>query len=116
MAEEKPSRAKSSMSGGAKKKSSSSKKSKKPHRIEIRKGHSGGHIVTHHFQPAEDGSMPEPEEHVMPDQASLLQHIAANTDDQAAPQAAAPSPDMAQAGPPAGGPPAGAPPPGPQGM
>jgi hypothetical protein len=48
---------------------------------------------------------------VMPDQASLLQHIAANTDDQAAPQAAPPDPSqqagpaVAAAGPGPGGPP-----------
>ena len=98
MAEEKSSRAKSAMSGGGKKKSSSKKSGKKPHEIRIRKGKSGGHIVTHHFQPdADTGAMPEPEEHVMPDQASLLQHIAQNTDDQAAPQASPPDPSM-QAG------------------
>src|ERR1017187_7031499 len=109
MAEEKHSRAKSAMSGGSKKKSSEKSK-KKPHRIEIRRGHSGGHIVTHHFSPDETGMAPESEEHVMPDQASLLQHIAANTDNQpVAPQG--PPPDAsAAAGPPAGGPPAGGPP------
>lgn len=112
MAEEKASRAKSSMSGGGKKKSSSHSKSKShPHEIRIRKGKSGGHIVTHHELPDESGVATDPEEHVMPDQASLLQHIAANTDDQAAPQAAPPDPSqqagpaVAAAGPGPGGPP-----------
>lgn len=110
---EQHSRAKSAMSGSSKKKPVK-KSGKKPHRIEIRRGHSGGHIVTHHFQPDETGMTPESEDHVMPDQASLLSHIAANTDNQPVPQA--PPPDAAAAaGPPAGvAPPAAAaaPPPG----
>jgi hypothetical protein len=104
------SRAKSAMSGS--RRSGGKKSGKKPHEIRIRKGKSGGHIVTHHYQPDETGTAPEPEEHVMPDQASLLSHIAANTDSQPAPQAT-PAPDAsAQAGPPAGAPPAAAPQPG----
>jgi hypothetical protein len=83
-------RAKSGM-GGSKK--SKHKSGTKPHRIEIRHGKSGGHIVTHHFQPDENGMAQPSEEHVMPDQASLLDHIAQNTDN----QAVAPSPDASAA-------------------
>lgn len=84
------SRAKTAMSGGGKK--SKSKSSGHPHEIRIRKGKSGGHIVTHHHL-SKDGQMPDVDEHVLPDQASLLQHIAANTDAAPAP---APTPDPSQ--------------------
>lgn len=88
--------------GGGK---SKSKKSGHPHEIRIRKGKSGGHIVTHHFQPDETGASPEPEEHVMPTQDALLDHIAQNTDNQAAPmpaQAANPAAGAGGAAPPTG--------------
>jgi NADH dehydrogenase/NADH:ubiquinone oxidoreductase subunit G len=67
--------------GGSKKKSSSKKRH--VHRMEIRHGASGGHIITHHFKPEEDenGAMqtPESEEHVMPASEGnqmLAQHVA----------------------------------------
>src|SRR4051812_30099251 len=98
----KTSRGKSAMGGGHKGKS----KGKKAHRLEIRHGKSGGHVVTHHFPPGDDGQMQDPEEHIMPDKAALLNHIAENTPDdpaqaQAAPAAAAgPMPPQMGAAPP----------------
>lgn len=97
------SRAKAGMGG----KKSSKKSGKHPHEIHIRHGKSGGFIVRHTHKPDPDtGAMPEEEEHVLPDQSSLLQHVADNTDSQPAMQAQ--SPDMSQQG--------GAPPPPAQGM
>jgi hypothetical protein len=72
------SRAKSALSGKGKSKSKSS--GKKPHRLTIRHGKSGGHVVTHHFEPDESGMAQPDEEHVLPDQQSMLQHVADNTD------------------------------------
>jgi hypothetical protein len=107
------SRAKSTM--GSKK--SGKKSGKKPHSMHIKRGKSGGFIVEHHHQ-ADDGDMaPEPEDHVVPDLASLHDHLDQNMGDQE--PAPAPSPDMSQtppAGAGAGGPaaaPAPAPAPGP---
>ena len=85
-----------------------SKGGKKPNHITIRHGKSGGHVVTHHFEPDESGVMPPEEEHVMPDKAALMAHLDQNIPDQPAPQAA--PPDMSQAGPGAGAPPPAAPP------
>lgn len=68
--------------------------------IRTRKGASGGFIHSHHFA---DPSQ-EPEEHVSPDQASMLQHMAANMgggDGSAAPPQ---DPNAAPAGPPAAAP------------
>lgn len=86
--------------GGSKKKSSAAKK-RHVHRMEIRHGASGGHIITHHFKPEEDenGNMqtPESEEHVMPPSEGnqmLAQHVAENM---------APPPGAAPAGPAVGG-------------
>ena len=96
---------------GGKSKKSGKKSGKHPHEIRIRHGKSGGHIVTHHFQPDESGMTPEPEENVLPDKAALLQHISDNVPDQAAPQvepaappatAPAPAPAAAAAAPPPG--------------
>ena len=101
------SRSKAVLGGKGKSKSKGSKHH--PHEIRIRKGKSGGHIVTHHELPDENGMTPDPEEHVMPDQDALLQHIQQNTDNSPAPQAPDPNAAAAQAGPPAAG--AGAPPP-----
>ena len=90
------SRAKATM--GSKK--SGKKSGKKPHSMHIKRGKSGGFIVEHHHQ-ADDGDMtPEPEDHVVPDLASLHDHIDQNMGD----QEPAPSPDMSQATPAAGGP------------
>ena len=107
------SRSKAVLGGKGKSKSKGSK-GHKPHELHIRPGKSGGHIVRHSFKPDPDtGETPEDEEHILPDQASMLQHVAENTDNNPAP---APTPDpaavAAQAGPAAG---AGAPPP-PPGM
>ena len=77
-----------------------SKSGKHPHEIRIRHGKNGGHIVTHHFAADENGATPEPEENVLPDKASLMQHIDQNVPDNPAPSAA--PPEMAQAGPAAG--------------
>ncbi len=96
------SRAKSVLGGHGKSKSKGSK-GHKPHELHIRAGKSGGHIVRHTYKPdADTGEMPEEEEHVLPDQASLLQHVADNTDNNPAPAPTAPD-AQAAAGPPAGG-------------
>ena len=94
---------------GGSHKSKSKKKGGHPHRIEIRHGKSGGHVVTHHFAPDEDGMTPDSEEHVIPDKASLMDHLDQNIPDQAAPQVQ--PPDMSSQTPPApaGGPPAAGP-------
>lgn len=89
---EKHSRAKSAMGGGH-------KSSGHPHSIHARRAHSGGFIATHHHKAGADGSMPEPEEHVLPDMESLQAHMAQNMGDQ--PPAPAPQPPDA-AGAPAG--------------
>lgn len=70
--------------------------------IRTRKGASGGFIHSHHFA---DPSQ-EPEEHVSPDQASMLQHMAANMDggDGSAAPPQDPNAAPAQAGPPAAAP------------
>jgi hypothetical protein len=54
----------------------------KPHELRIRHGNSGGHIVVHSFAPDENGTVPEPEEHVLPNKSALLNHIDQITDDQ----------------------------------
>ncbi len=83
---------------------SKSKSGKKPHHISIRHGKSGGHIVTHHFEPDESGVAQPSEDHVMPDKASLMDHIDQNVPDNPAPMS--PPPDAsAAAGPGAGAPP-----------
>lgn len=85
--------------GGHGSKSKSKSKGKKPHELHIRAGKSGGHIVRHSFKPdADTGESQEDEEHVLPDQASMLQHVADNTDNNPAP-APAPDPAAAAAGP-----------------
>ena len=86
--------------GGKGKPKSKSKGGKAPHKISIRHGKSGGHIVTHHFEPDETGMAQPDEEHIMPDKAALMQHLDANIPDNPAPQAPAPAPapDAASAG------------------
>ena len=73
--------------GGSKKESkpkSDSKKSSKKHvhKMEIRRGASGGYIATHHHKPAADGSQDESEEHVLADLPQLQQHVEQNMGDQ----------------------------------
>jgi hypothetical protein len=100
------SRAKSVLGGKKESEKKASKKSgKKPHKIHIRRGKSGGYIAEHHFQNSPDEEMQEPEEHVVPDLDSLRAHIAEHLGDQGpaetAPPEPAPSPDQtASAGPP----------------
>ena len=82
--------------GGKGKSKSKSKGGKTPHKISIRHGKSGGHVVTHHFEPDETGVAQPDEEHIMPDKAALMDHIDQNVPDNPAPQA--PTPDAATAG------------------
>ena len=95
-------------------KSKSASKGKHPHSIHVRRGKSGGFIVTHHHAPDEDGTTPEPEDHVVPDLDSLQSHMAENMGDQGpAPAPTPPPPDAGAAAPPTGapaGPGAGGPP------
>lgn len=77
---------------GGKGKSKSKSSGKHPHRLTISHGKSGGHKVVHSFLPDESGVAQPDEEHILPDKASLMQHIDANTPDVPAPQAA-PAPD-----------------------
>lgn len=88
------SRASHVLGGKGKSKSKSSKKH--PHRLTISHGKSGGHKVVHSFAPDESGMTQPDEEHILPDKASLMQHIDENTPDMPAPQAA--PPDAAAAG------------------
>jgi hypothetical protein len=82
--------------GGKGKPKSKSKGGKAPHKISIRHGKSGGHIVTHHFEPDETGMAQPDEEHIMPDKAALMDHLDQNIPDNPAPQA--PAPDASSAG------------------
>ena len=91
MKSESSSRAKSGM--GGKSKSSSKKSGKKPHSMHIKRGKSGGFIVTHHHLPDETGAMAEPEDHVVPDMDSLQSHVQDGMGD----QGPAPMPQQAQA-------------------
>src|ERR1700677_3035799 len=104
MTKQQASRGKSGMGGGKKK----SKSGKHVHEMYIKRGKSGGFIATHHFDNSGSGpdEPPEmPEDHVIPDAATLGQHVQDQMGDQgAAPMA--PPPD-AQAGPGPGGPQAG---------
>jgi len=88
------SRASHVLGGKGKSKSKSSKKH--PHRLTISHGKSGGHKVVHSFAPDESGMTQPDEEHILPDKASLMQHIDENTPDVPAPQAA--PPDASAAG------------------
>lgn len=69
--------------------------------IHTRPGKSGGYIHEHHFNNPEENQM---EEHTSPDQASMLQHMAANL-----PDAGGGDVSAAPAGPPQVAPPAGPP-------
>jgi hypothetical protein len=55
----------------------------KPHEIRIRTVR-GGHIVTHHYLPDENGMTPEPAEHALANKDALLAHIDENTEEQPA--------------------------------
>jgi hypothetical protein len=109
-------RAKSVMGGKKSKSKSKAKKSgKHPHSVHVRRGKSGGFIAEHHFKNGPEEEMQEPEEHVLPDMASLQAHMSDHMGDQpdqpapipdpnaapAAPAAAVPAP-APQAAPPAG--------------
>ena len=89
------SRASHVLGGKGKSKSKSSSK-KHPHHLTISHGKSGGHKVIHSFEPDEDGMTQPDEEHILPEKASLMQHIDENTPDVPAPQAA--PPDASAAG------------------
>ena len=107
------SRAHSVLGGSHKSKSKAKGKGKKPHSMHVKRGKSGGFIVTHHHQPDEAGMTQEPEDHVVPDMDSLQSHIADNMSDQG-PVPAPTAPDAsAAAGPMAGAPPSAAPAPAP---
>ena len=81
---------------GGKGKSKSKSKGKMPNRMTIRHGKSGGHIVTHHFEPDDTGVAEPDQDHVLPDKAALMDHIDQNTPDVPAPQA--PTPDASAGG------------------
>jgi hypothetical protein len=87
------SRAKSALGGHGSK--SKSKGGKKPHSIHIKRGHSGGFIVTHHHAPADDGSQQEPEDNVVPDLAALHDHVDQAMGDQGPAPAPTPEPPPA---------------------
>src|SRR5690348_14733581 len=75
-------RAERAMASEKKKESKSTSKKHKVHRMEIRHAANGGFIVEHKHKP-EPGemTMPEPEEHQVPDVAALQQHVADNMGD-----------------------------------
>jgi hypothetical protein len=96
MTKEHASRGKSGMGGGRK---SSKSKGGRIHTTHIKHFKSGGHVVTHDHEGGE-GDMPEPDENVLPDKASLMQHLQDTVPDNGPAQMAPP----AQAGPPQAGP------------
>ena len=83
------------------------KSKNKPHGAHIKRGHSGGFHVTHHFKPtADDGQTPEDTEHVVPSLEALHDHLDQHFGDQPPvqmPPQSGPSPDPMSPG--AGGPP-----------
>lgn len=83
-------RGESAISG---KKSSHKKSSKHVHEMRIRHTANGGYIAAHHPKPGAEGP-PDPEEHGVPDLASLQEHVG---------QHMAPEGDMGQPAPPSGG-------------
>lgn len=90
------SRAKAVLGGKGK---SKSKSGKKPHSIHVKRGKSGGFIVTHHHAPDDAGVTPEPEDHVVPDLDSLHQHVDDSMGDQGpAPVPEPPTPDASAGG------------------
>ena len=99
------SRSKSGMGGKGKK-----AKGGRIHTTHIKHFKSGGHSVTHEHEPSGAGDIPEPDESLMGDKASLMQHLqdtvpdngpAQMTPPQAPPAAAGPGPGTGQP-PPAG--------------
>lgn len=80
--------------GGGKHKSSGH-----PHSVHVRRAKSGGYIATHHHKPDEDGVMPEPEEHVIPDADALQAHMSQAMGDQPPAPPPAPDPNAGAAGP-----------------
>ena len=85
------------MGGGAKSKSSKSK-SHRPHSLHVKRGKSGGFIVTHHHAPADDGTQEPDEDHVVGSMDDLHQHMDDAMGDQGPAPSAAPEP-VAQAAP-----------------
>ena len=80
------------------------KSKNKPHSAHIKRAHSGGFHVTHHFKPTGDDGMPaEDTEHVVPSVEALHDHIDQHFGDQQPvqmPQQSVPSPgDMGPGGP-----------------
>jgi hypothetical protein len=106
----KESRSKSVLGGEHKKKSEKkSSKSHKPDSIHVKKGKSGGYIATHHFHHKPGEEPQESEDHVLPDQQAMLDHMEQNLPEEQGemaqgggePQGAAPAqaaPAAAQAG------------------
>jgi hypothetical protein len=84
------SRASHVLGGKGKPKSKSS--GKKPHSIHVKRGKSGGFMVTHHHEPDETGVAMPSEDHVVPDLNSLHDHIDQAMGDQG-PAPATPPPD-----------------------
>ena len=66
------SRSKSGMGGG---KSKGKKSGGRIHTTHIKHFKSGGHAVTHEHEPSGAGDIPEPDEALMGDKASLMQHL-----------------------------------------
>jgi hypothetical protein len=99
----KESRSKSVLGGGGKSKSSSSK-GKRPHSVHVKHGASGGYIATHHFKHKQGEDPIDPEDHVLPDQQAMLDHMEANMPDQGAepPAASAAAPAVPPAAAPTG--------------
>ena len=93
------SKAASSMSGKSKSSSKGKESGKTVKSMHIEHAANGGHVVTHSHGPEH-----EDEKHVMPNKASLMAHIAANTPDDGsmATPGASPTPDMSAAAPGAG--------------
>ena len=97
------SRSKSGMGGG---KSKGKKSGGRIHTTHIKHFKSGGHAVTHEHEPSGAGDIPEPDEALMGDKASLMQHLQDTVPDNGPAQTTPP-----QAPPVAPGPGAGQPPP-----
>ena len=106
----KESRAKAAMGGKKPSGKSKSKKHGKVHKMHISRGASGGFSVEHEAPPSDAGSMPgggSEGPHVLPDRASMQQHLQEHMGDQPPVQAAAPPAAAPAAAAPAAAPPAG---------
>ena len=78
-------------------------KSGHAHSVHIKRGKSGGFVVTHHQEPNADGPADMPEDHVVGSMDDLHQHLDQAMGDQPPAPSSAP-PEMAQAGPAPAGP------------